>query len=92
MRHWLQRKSFRRNQAGLLDALLAAQPEANCDETFTRLRDQLRHFDGIQSGYNGALGCKLPGVAAFTASHVQHVQAVHVTQNIAKGRIQNGSA
>ena len=29
-------------RAGLLDALLAAQPEANCDEAFTRLRDQLR--------------------------------------------------
>jgi SNF2 family DNA or RNA helicase len=41
---------FRRNQVGLLDALLAAQPEASCDETFTRLRDQLRRFDGIQSG------------------------------------------
>ncbi|MGA2711929.1 MAG: DEAD/DEAH box helicase [Bryobacteraceae bacterium] len=41
---------FRRNQAGLLDALLAAQPEANCDETFTRLRDQLRRFDGVRSG------------------------------------------
>ena len=40
---------FRRNQVGLLDALLAAQPEANCDETFARLRDRLRHFDGVQS-------------------------------------------
>ncbi|PWU06531.1 MAG: hypothetical protein C5B51_12195 [Terriglobia bacterium] len=29
---------FRRNQAGLLDALLAAQPEVTCDETFARVR------------------------------------------------------
>ncbi|MBI4874009.1 MAG: DEAD/DEAH box helicase [Acidobacteria bacterium] len=40
---------FRRNQAGLLDALLAAQPEIRCDETFARLRDQLRSFAGIQA-------------------------------------------
>jgi len=40
---------FRRNQAGLLDALLAAQPEANCDQTFALLRDRLRRFDGIQA-------------------------------------------
>src|SRR5262249_11900438 len=35
---------FRRSQAGLLDALLATQPEARCDETFPRLREQLRLF------------------------------------------------
>jgi superfamily II DNA or RNA helicase len=40
---------FRRNQAGLLDALLAVQPEARCDEVFARLRDQLRNFAGIQA-------------------------------------------
>ena len=39
---------FRRSQAGLLDALLATQPEARCDETFTRLREQLRLFEGVQ--------------------------------------------
>jgi superfamily II DNA or RNA helicase len=38
---------FRRNQAGILDALLAAQPEARCDETFARVRNQLRRFDGV---------------------------------------------
>ncbi|HTS64589.1 MAG TPA: SNF2-related protein [Candidatus Acidoferrales bacterium] len=38
---------FRRSQAGLLDALLATQPEARCDETFARLRDEMRAFDGI---------------------------------------------
>ncbi|MBZ5625984.1 MAG: DEAD/DEAH box helicase [Acidobacteriia bacterium] len=41
---------FRRNQAGLLDALLAAQPEVNCDETFARVRDELRCFAGIGAG------------------------------------------
>ncbi|HUI43539.1 MAG TPA: SNF2-related protein [Terriglobia bacterium] len=40
---------FRRSQAGLLDALLAAQPEARCDESFTRVREELRHFQGIEA-------------------------------------------
>lgn len=40
---------FRRSQAGLLDALLAAQPETRCDETFTRIREELRSFEGIQA-------------------------------------------
>ena len=35
---------FRRSQAGLLDALLAAQPEVDCDETFERVREELRSF------------------------------------------------
>ena len=38
---------FRRSQAGLLDALLATQPQARFDETFGRMRDQLRAFEGI---------------------------------------------
>jgi superfamily II DNA or RNA helicase len=41
---------FRRNQAGLLDALLATQPEVSCDATFARVRDELRNFAGIRSG------------------------------------------
>jgi superfamily II DNA or RNA helicase len=41
---------FRRNQAGLLDALLATQPEVSCDATFTRVRDELRSFTGIRAG------------------------------------------
>jgi len=41
---------FRRNQAGLLDALLATQPEVDCDATFARVRDELRSFAGIQTG------------------------------------------
>jgi superfamily II DNA or RNA helicase len=41
---------FRRNQAGLLDALLATQPEVDCDATFARVRDELRNFGGISAG------------------------------------------
>jgi superfamily II DNA or RNA helicase len=40
---------FRRNQAGVLDALLAAQPEVQVDEAFARVREKLRDFHGIQS-------------------------------------------
>jgi len=39
---------FRGNQAGLLDALLAAQPEVSCDEAFNRVREQLLRFEGIR--------------------------------------------
>jgi superfamily II DNA or RNA helicase len=51
---------FRRSQAGLLDALLAAQPEARCDETFARIRRELRAFDGVKAaeqpaGFSGQL-------------------------------------
>ena len=38
---------FRRTQVGVLDALLASQPEASCDESFRRLRDQLHGFEGV---------------------------------------------
>ena len=38
---------FRPSQAGLLDALLASQPEARCDETFARAREELGQFQGI---------------------------------------------
>lgn len=40
---------FRRSQAGLLDALLATQPEACCDGTFARVRDELRQFERIEA-------------------------------------------
>ena len=40
---------FRRNQAGLLDALLAAQPDVRVDEVFERLREQMRRFQGIRA-------------------------------------------
>jgi len=41
---------FRKNQAGLLDALLLTQPEVSCDATFARVRDELRSFAGIRAG------------------------------------------
>ena len=40
---------FRRNQAGLLDALLMAQPEVHVDELFERMRERLRTFTGVKS-------------------------------------------
>jgi len=40
---------FRRAQAGLLDALLASQPEATCDATFARIRDELNRFQGVEA-------------------------------------------
>lgn len=40
---------FRRSQAGLLDALLATQPDARCDETFALVRKELRQFQGIDA-------------------------------------------
>jgi superfamily II DNA or RNA helicase len=39
---------FRQSQAGLLDTLLTAQPEARCDETFARAREELRRFHGVE--------------------------------------------
>jgi superfamily II DNA or RNA helicase len=39
---------FRRSQVGLLDALLASQPEATCDAVFAQARDELRSFEGIE--------------------------------------------
>jgi superfamily II DNA or RNA helicase len=51
---------FRRAQAGLLDALLATQPEASFDEGFLRAREELRTFEGVQpldppAGFVGTL-------------------------------------
>jgi superfamily II DNA or RNA helicase len=39
---------FRQSQAGLLDALVAAQPETRCDETFARVREELRRFHSVE--------------------------------------------
>ncbi len=39
---------FRKNQAGLLDALLAAQPQVKADETFERARAALRRFERVE--------------------------------------------
>jgi superfamily II DNA or RNA helicase len=38
---------FRRGQAGLLDALLASQPDVGWDAAFQRIRRQLQAFEGI---------------------------------------------
>ncbi len=51
---------FRQNQAGLLDALLAAQPEVRVDELFQRMRDRVRGFHGVKAspqpgGFQGQL-------------------------------------
>jgi len=39
---------FKKTQLGVLDALLASQPEANFDAAFAKARDQLKAFDGIK--------------------------------------------
>lgn len=51
---------FRKSQAGLLDALLAAQPEITCDALFENTRRQLQNFCGIEpsaapASFQGAL-------------------------------------
>ncbi len=51
---------FGRNQAGLLDVLLAAQPDVSCDELFNRMRSELRTFQGVTpadppDGFQGTL-------------------------------------
>ncbi|MCX5660256.1 MAG: DEAD/DEAH box helicase [Planctomycetota bacterium] len=38
---------FGRTQVGLLDALLAAQPQVSVDEAFAKAREELRAFEGI---------------------------------------------
>ncbi len=38
---------FRRTQVGVLDVLLAEQPEARFDERFERARERLRQFQGV---------------------------------------------
>jgi superfamily II DNA or RNA helicase len=59
---------FKRSQAGLLDALLAAQPEIQFDEQFGRMREQLQRFSGITpapqpEGFVGTLrGYQLEGL------------------------------
>lgn len=51
---------FQRNQAGLLDVLLASQSEVSCDEMFDRIRSELGSFAGIAAanapeGFRGQL-------------------------------------
>jgi hypothetical protein len=40
---------FRQNQVGLLDAMLAAQPEVTFDAGFARVREQLGNFQGVRA-------------------------------------------
>jgi superfamily II DNA or RNA helicase len=40
---------FKRTQVGVLDALLASQPDARFDETFLRAREALKRFTGIEA-------------------------------------------
>jgi superfamily II DNA or RNA helicase len=51
---------FRKTQVGLLDVLLAEQPEARFDKQFERARERLRQFQGIApadppAGFQGQL-------------------------------------
>ena len=51
---------FRHSQAGLLDALLLAQPETRCDEQFQQVRERLASFGGVRraeqpAGFSGTL-------------------------------------
>jgi superfamily II DNA or RNA helicase len=51
---------FSRCQVGLLDALLASQPESTCDDLFQRCRAELMSFEGVQpcdppAGFTGTL-------------------------------------
>ena len=48
------RLRFRRAQAGLLDALLASQPEVSVDAQFAKARDELRQFTGVRAGEGAA--------------------------------------
>jgi superfamily II DNA or RNA helicase len=51
---------FDRSQAGLLDSLLAAQPEIRCDAEFAKVRKGLHAFEGVEPidappGFQGEL-------------------------------------
>jgi superfamily II DNA or RNA helicase len=51
---------FSSSQAGMLDALLAAQPEIQVDDAFEKVRQNLRHFEGVVAvdsppGFHGEL-------------------------------------
>jgi superfamily II DNA or RNA helicase len=51
---------FKRNQAGLLDVLLASEPDVSCDAIFEQVRKELYSFQGIipadpPSGFRGEL-------------------------------------
>jgi hypothetical protein len=55
-----ERLRFRPAQVGLLDALLAAEPEVSIDRLFSKARDELRLFERVESehaprGFRGEL-------------------------------------
>jgi SNF2 family DNA or RNA helicase len=62
---------FRRGQAALLDALLATQPAVTVDESFEKIRDGLRSFEGVgeapqPEGFEGSLrGYQKEGLGWF---------------------------
>ncbi|HEY9230606.1 MAG TPA: DEAD/DEAH box helicase, partial [Blastocatellia bacterium] len=62
---------FTRSQVGLLDALLASQPEATFDATFAQARDALQKFAGVKAmapprGFKGELrGYQKEGLGWF---------------------------
>jgi superfamily II DNA or RNA helicase len=39
---------FKHTQIGVLDALMASQPEARCDEVFQQARKRMRDFEGVK--------------------------------------------
>ncbi|HEX5000639.1 MAG TPA: SNF2-related protein [Terriglobia bacterium] len=45
---------FRKHQAGLLDALLASEPEVSVDAGFQRIREELARFNGARPADPGA--------------------------------------
>jgi superfamily II DNA or RNA helicase len=40
---------FGKTQVGVLDALLASQPQATCDAVFEQARDRMRNFTGVRA-------------------------------------------
>ncbi len=51
---------FKLTQASLLDALLASQPDIKVDQVFTRVRERMRSFEGVEAlpappGFQGEL-------------------------------------
>ncbi|MGH7819011.1 MAG: DEAD/DEAH box helicase, partial [Candidatus Binatia bacterium] len=63
-----ERVRFRKTQVGVIDALLAAAPEAGFDEAFARAREEFRCFGGIEArdprpGFAGTLRpCQTEGL------------------------------
>ena len=66
---------FRRSQAGLLDVLLAGQPQASFDDNFARIRRELAEFDGIEAAAQpGAFCGRLRGYQCEGLGWMQFLQ------------------